>query len=103
MVNVMFRLSSRSWDVGRLGATLAVVAMLTAACGQARAAAPPEPEFISGERAEPTVVEAPSTGEGDIVLPDDVESGATGADDAGDGFDPPTWSCSTTPATPRRT
>lgn len=87
MVTVMFRSSSRSWDVGRLGATLAVVAMLTAACGQARAAAPPEPEFTTGERAEPTVVEAPLPGEGDIVLPDDVESGSTSTDDAGDDFD----------------
>lgn len=87
MVTVMFRSSSRSWDVGRLGATLAVVALLTAACGQARAAAPPEPEFTSGERAEPTVVSVPLPSEGDIVLPGDVESDGSDVDDAGVEFD----------------
>ncbi|MEZ5296116.1 MAG: serine hydrolase domain-containing protein [Ilumatobacteraceae bacterium] len=61
--------------------------MLTAACGQARAAAPPEPEFTSGERAEPTVVSTPMPTEGDIVLPDDVETGTTGLDDMGLEFD----------------
>ena len=91
MVNVMFRSSPRTRDAvaspARLGATLAVVAMLTAACGQARAAAPPEPEFTSGERAEPTVVSTPMPTEGDIVLPDDVETGTTGLDDMGLEFD----------------
>jgi D-alanyl-D-alanine carboxypeptidase len=82
---MMFDVRPRRWDVGRLGATLMVLVALTAACGQVRAAAPPAPEFTSGERAEPTVLpptSAPS--EGDLILPDDVESDSVGPSDGPD-------------------
>jgi D-alanyl-D-alanine carboxypeptidase len=84
---MMFDVRPRRWDVGRLGATLAVLVALTAACGQVRAAAPPTPEFTSGERAEPTVL--PSTSlpsEADLILPDDVEPDTAGPAD-GEQFD----------------
>src|SRR5688572_2828414 len=80
-----------TWGTARIGAVLALVIALTAACGQARAAAPPIPEFTSGVRAEPTVL--PSTtvpSEADLILPTDVEadgSDSAGVDDAGAAFD----------------
>ncbi|MEO6651044.1 MAG: serine hydrolase domain-containing protein [Ilumatobacteraceae bacterium] len=46
----------RCWDVGRRAALIGLFAMVASACGQARFAAPPPPEFTSGERAEPTLV-----------------------------------------------
>jgi D-alanyl-D-alanine carboxypeptidase len=75
----------RGWDVGRRVALTTACAVVLAACGQAREAAPPEPEFTTGWRAEPTVVETQDRtdgpggdrgGEGDEVLPDDVEADA---------------------------
>lgn len=64
-------------DLVRRGVSLALAAVITSACGQAQFAAPPEPEFTAGERAEPTVL--PSTSlpsEADIILPTDVEADA---------------------------
>src|SRR5690606_33820982 len=66
-------------------ATVATVALR--ACGQARLAAPPEPEFRAGERAAPTIVTPPAsvvTG-GERILPEDIEADApVGADVAVD-------------------
>ena len=64
----------RRWDVGRAAALVVVAASLVAACGQAQVAAPPDPEFSAGRRAEPTVVAA-----------DDIDGSTDGA-----GADPDT-------------
>lgn len=70
----MVPVTPRSWDVGRLLAPLAVVCVCAAGCGQARLAAPPAPEFTSGERADPTVLPVDTIpDEGGIILPADVE------------------------------
>ena len=85
---MMEDVTPRRWDLGRLGATMLALVALTAACGQVRAAAPPDPQFTSGERAEPTVL--PSTtvaDEADLILPDDVEADRDGLDDTGGEFD----------------
>jgi D-alanyl-D-alanine carboxypeptidase len=70
----------RSWDGGRTAtlALMAVMTTVTAACGPARLAAPPEPEFRFGERAEPTVVAAPAgiVSGGEPILPEDIEADA---------------------------
>lgn len=64
----------RSWDVGRRVASVVAACVVAAGCGQARLASPPDPEFTTGRRAEPTVqpVDAPPS-EADIILPSDVE------------------------------
>lgn len=54
----MSPVTSRRWDVVRYGAIIAAVALLAAACGSTRLAAPPDPEFTTGQRAQP--VAAPS-------------------------------------------
>lgn len=66
----------RRWDVGRAAAIATLTAVTLGACGQARLAAPPEPEFWPGERAEPTVVAAPPSAAsgGERILPEDVEA-----------------------------
>ena len=67
---------SRRWDVGRTAGLLAVAVVTLGACGQARLAAPPEPEFRTGERAEPTVttpIRNPGSG-GERILPEDIEA-----------------------------
>ena len=46
----------RSWDVGRMSALTMAIVIVASACGQARLASPPQPEFTSGQRAEPTLV-----------------------------------------------
>lgn len=49
--------------------------LVLGACGPARVAAPPEPEFLPGVRAEPTVVAPPFPASGgERILPDDVEA-----------------------------
>ena len=65
----------RSWDVGGWTACALALAIVTSACGQARLAAPPEPEFTTGERAAPTIVTTtiPRT-EGGEILPSSVEA-----------------------------
>lgn len=47
--------------MGRLAAGALAFAVVASACGQDRLAAPPEPEFITGQRAAPTVLVAPTT------------------------------------------
>lgn len=66
----------RRWDVGRAAVLATVVAVTLGACGQPRLAAPPEPEFRPGERAEPAVVApGPSVAAGgERILPEDVEA-----------------------------
>jgi D-alanyl-D-alanine carboxypeptidase len=85
---MMADVTPRRWDVGRRAAQCAAVlatAMIVSACGQARFAAPPEPEFTSGHRAEPTVVDPPAAppSEGDGI----VLAGTDDAVDAVDGVD----------------
>jgi D-alanyl-D-alanine carboxypeptidase len=72
---MMGDVTPRSWDVGRRAALVTALTVVAAACGQARLAAPPEPEFTSGARAEPMVVVPadPVRSEGGEVLPGDVE------------------------------
>jgi D-alanyl-D-alanine carboxypeptidase len=55
----MFSVRPRRWDVGRYGALVTGVALLAAACGSPHVAAPPDPEFTTGQRAEPMAT--PST------------------------------------------
>ena len=66
----------RRWDVGRTAALATALAVALSACGQARLAAPPAPQFTSGQRAEPTlVVDAVTPGGGsEPILPTDIES-----------------------------
>ena len=67
--------------MGRRVAPLVAASVLAAGCGQARLAAPPDPEFTSGRRAEPTVVpDEPIASEADIILPSDVEPDLGGPD-----------------------
>jgi D-alanyl-D-alanine carboxypeptidase len=78
----MGAVTPRSWDVGRWAALATALAVLTSACGQARLATPPEPEFTSGWRAEPMdVAPAELTGaQGGEVLASDVEADAVAVD-----------------------
>ncbi len=72
----MCHVSPRGWDVGRRAALVMAGTLVVAACGQARSATPPEPEFVAGERAEPTVADSTPPaggGEGAEILPSDVE------------------------------
>ena len=73
----------RRWDVGRTVVLVTVLAVMLGACGQARLAAPPEPEFRVGERAEPTVVAPPSSvlSGGERILPEDIEADVPGGAD----------------------
>lgn len=66
----------RCWAGGRAAALVIVAAVTLGACGQARLAAPPEPEFRLGERAEPTVAAPPSTdvAGGERILAEDIEA-----------------------------
>lgn len=60
--------------MGRRIALVTVGAVLLAACGQARSAAPPEPEFLTGVRPAPSAAPAPSVvSGGERILPEDVE------------------------------
>lgn len=71
----------RRWDVGRTAALVSATVVVLGACGQARLAAPPEPEFRAGERAEPTVVVPGAAAGGERILPEDIEADApAGAD-----------------------
>ena len=64
----------RRWDVGRSAALALAAAVLVSACGQARLAAPPAPQFTSGQRAEPTVVADPTVAHGtEPILASDIE------------------------------
>jgi D-alanyl-D-alanine carboxypeptidase len=62
--------------VGRSGALSATLLVVVSACGQARLAAPPEPEFTSGQRAEPTIAAPPTTevGGAERILAEEVEA-----------------------------
>lgn len=68
----------RRWDVGRTAAVIGAAVVTLGACGPARLAAPPEPEFRVGERAEPTVAEPPASvlSGGERILPEDIEADA---------------------------
>jgi D-alanyl-D-alanine carboxypeptidase len=68
----------RRWGGGRTAALVTVAVMTLGACGPARLAAPPEPEFRAGERAEPTVVGPPVSvlSGGERILPEDIEADA---------------------------
>lgn len=70
----------RCWDVGRLAALAMATVIVASACGQARLAAPPEPEFTTGRRAEPTIAAPPTAqrSEGDQILPGDIEADLEG-------------------------
>jgi len=72
----------RRWDVGRTAALTLALAIVAASCGQARLAAPPAPEFTSGQRAEPTVVvrETSAPDRPEPILADDVEADLLGVD-----------------------
>ncbi len=72
----------RCWDVGRSVALAAVAAIVVSACGQARVASPPAPQFTSGQRAEPTLVEDRSSSDGGFepILAEDVETDSIDAD-----------------------
>lgn len=77
----------RRWDVGRPLALVVVAAATLGACGPARLAAPPEPEFRPGERAEPTIVTPPPSviSGGERISPDEIEADTpAGADVAVD-------------------
>lgn len=88
----MVRVTPRRWDVGRRAAALLVVVVVASACGQARLAAPPTPEFTSGQEAVPTVVDggtddgAGEGRDGAPILPSDVEPDLPTGD--GDDVDP---------------
>lgn len=60
-----------------------MAAVALGACGQARLAAPPEPEFRAGERAEPTIVtpSASVVSGGERILPEDIEADAPVGDE----------------------
>ncbi len=79
---MMADVTPRSWDVGRWAALATALAVVGTACGQARLAAPPEPEFTSGERALPTIVTTTTfpRGEGGEIMPSDVEADAEPVD-----------------------
>lgn len=68
----------RRWDVGRTAVLVATTAVTLGSCGHARLAAPPEPEFRVGERAEPTVDTPPGSvvSGGERILPEDIEADA---------------------------
>jgi D-alanyl-D-alanine carboxypeptidase len=68
----------RRWDVGRVAACVALSAVVLTSCGPARLAAPPQPEFRVGERAEPTITVPPSSvvSGGERILPEDIEADA---------------------------
>jgi D-alanyl-D-alanine carboxypeptidase len=81
---MMGGVKSRGWDVGRTVAATVVAMAALGACGQPRLASQPEPEFTSGQRAEPTVVAQESGGtEGLEILPDDIEPDADQPVDVG--------------------
>ncbi len=66
----------------RLVAGIVGICSVLAACGQQRDAAPPDPEFTSGERAEPTVVaDAAVRSGGDEEIVFDIESVEADIDD----------------------
>jgi len=85
----MDAMTPRRWDVGRALVLVAVLGLVASACGQARAAAPPEPQFISGERAAPTVVTVPESGGTELIEPEDVEPDIVPVGDAPTGTDAP--------------
>lgn len=72
--------------MGRRAACALALCAAASACGQARLATPPEPEFTTGQRAEPTVVVAPTTvpwdgGEPDLsAIEPDVDPDAVDVD-----------------------
>ncbi len=53
---MMSNVTPRRWDVVRCAALVIALATASTACGSARLAAPPEPEFTTGQRAQPTVL-----------------------------------------------
>ena len=73
----------RRWDVAQVAACAAVSVAVLAACGPARLAAPPQPEFRPGERAEPTMPTPPSSvvSGGERILPEDIEADAPAGPD----------------------
>jgi len=73
----MVAVRPRRWDVGRWAALAMATAIALSACGQARLAAPPEPEFTRGQRAEPTVPAPTATLAPEVVDP----ASAPGDDD----------------------
>ncbi len=71
----MVDVTPRRWDVARLAALLAVASFAASACGQAQVTSPPTPEFTRGSQAAPAEVEFEALGgEGDLILPSDVEA-----------------------------
>lgn len=76
------RVIPRCWDVGRSAALAAAAAIVISACGQARVAAPPTPQFTSGQRAEPIVIEDRSASDGGFepILAEDIESDSVASD-----------------------
>lgn len=64
----------RRWDVGRTVVLVGALAVTLGACGPARLAAPPEPEFRVGVRAEPTVVPSTVLSGGERIRPEDIEA-----------------------------
>jgi len=69
----MGAVTPRRWDVGRALVLVAGLGVVASACGQARLAAPPAPQFISGERAAPTIVTVAPAPDAELVQPEDVE------------------------------
>jgi D-alanyl-D-alanine carboxypeptidase len=57
-----------------LVALIAALTIVATACGQARLAAPPDPEFTSGSRAQPTIATPAPRPEAEQILPTDVEA-----------------------------
>lgn len=84
----MDSVTPRSWDVGCRTAALLLTVVVASGCGQARLAAPPTPQFTSGQEAVPTVVADDIGGgegrDGNPILPSDVEPDLP----AGDAVDP---------------
>ena len=73
----------RRWDVVQVAACAALSVAVLSACGPSRLAAPPEPEFLPGERAEPTMPIPPSSvvSGGERILPEDIEADAPAGPD----------------------
>jgi D-alanyl-D-alanine carboxypeptidase len=72
---MMVDVTPRRWDVARLAALLAMASLVASACGQAQVTSPPTPEFTRGSQAVPTALDAEvGGGEGDLILPSDVEA-----------------------------
>ena len=80
---MMWCMNLRRWDVVQVAACAALSVTVLTACGPARLAAPPEPEFRAGERAEPTMPTPPASvvSGGERIRPEDIEADAPAGSD----------------------